>query len=233
MFDTGASTYTLQDTLNTSLTLFVTQIVAFLPRLLGAFVVAIIGILIARTVRGLLIASLRRLKLTANLERTPFGQFLHNTEIKNTAEVIVSNIVYWILILFIVYTTLTVLGLQSVSAILNQILLYIPKVFSAILILIVGVLLAGVAEAFVKGLVKSVDSHTGRLVGKAASYLVVTLSAMAAISELGIAQQFIIILFTGFIVAVSLALGLAFGLGSKSTVERMMLEWYDRMHREE
>jgi ABC-type nitrate/sulfonate/bicarbonate transport system permease component len=56
---------------------------------------------------------------------------------------------------------------------------------------------------------------------------------MAAISELGIAQQFVMILFAGFVVAVSLAAGLAFGLGSKSTVERMMLEWYDRMRREE
>ncbi|MEP7167157.1 MAG: hypothetical protein ABI758_04230 [Candidatus Woesebacteria bacterium] len=233
MFDPAVSSYSLQDSLNASVTLFVTQIAAFLPRFLGAILIVIIGIFIARTVRGLLIGSLRRLKLSANLERTPFGQFLHNTEVKHTAEVVVSNIIYWILLLFVAYTALTVLGLSGISGILNQILLYIPKVFSAILILILGVLLAGFAEAFVKGLIKSVDSHTGRIVGKVASYLVIVLSAMAAISELGIAQQFILILFTGFVVAVSLALGLAFGLGSKHTVERMMSEWYDRMHKEE
>lgn len=233
MFEPTSSTYSLQDSLNLSITAFSTQVAAFLPRLLGAFAIVLVGVFIARALRGLLIGSLRRLQLSSNLEKTPFGQFLHNTEVKHTAEVLVSNIVYWILLLFVAYTALTVLGLQSVSSILSQILLYIPKVFSAILILIIGVLLAGFAEAFVKGLVKSVDSHTGRVMGKVASYLVIALSAMAAISELGIAQQFVMILFAGFVVAVSLATGLAFGLGSKSTVERMMLEWYERMRHEE
>jgi small-conductance mechanosensitive channel len=204
-----------------------------LPRFFGALIIVVLGTLIARTLRGLLIGSLRRMKLSASLERTPFGQFLYNTEIKHTAEVVVSNVIYWILLLFVAYTALTVLGLQSVSGILNQILLYIPKVISAILILLLGIMLAGLAEAFVKGLIKSVDPHTGRIVGKVASYLVIVLSAMAAISELGIAQQFILILFTGFVAAVSVALGLAFGLGSKHTVERMMGEWYERMRGDE
>lgn len=233
MFDPSVSTYSLQDTLNASMTTFLTQIVVFLPKMLASLLIMIVGVLLSRTVRGILITSLRHLKLSSNLEKTPFGQFLHNTEVKHTAEVIVSNIVYWILLLFVAYTSLTVLGLESISSILNQILLYIPKVFSAILILIIGVLLAGVAEAFVKGLVKSVDPHTGRIVGAVASYLVIALSAMAAISELGIAQQFIMILFTGFVVAVSLACGLAFGLGSKHVVERMMSSWYEKMHKEE
>ncbi len=233
MFDPTTSTYSLQDTLNASMTAFATQIVIFLPRLLGSVLVVIVGMVIARTLRGLLISSLRRLKLSANLEKTPLGQFLHNTEIKNTAEVIVSNIVYWILMLFVVYTAVTILGLDTASDLLNQVLLYIPKIFSALLILIFGILIAGVAEAFVKGLIKSVDPQTGRIVGKIASYLIIVLSSMAAISELGIAQQFILILFTGFVTAVSIALGLAFGLGSKTTVERIMIEWQDRMRKEE
>lgn len=232
MFDPTTSTYSLQDTLNASFTAFATQIVVFLPRLVGSLLVLIIGMIIARTLRGILISSLRRLQLSSNLEKTPLGQFLHNTEIKNTAEVIVSNIVYWILMLFVIYTAVTILGLDTASNLLNQVLLYIPKIFSALLILIFGILVAGVAEAFVKGLIKSVDPHTGRLVGKVASYLIIVLSSMAAISELGIAQQFILILFTGFVVAVSIAIGLAFGLGSKSTVERMMIEWQDRMRKE-
>jgi small-conductance mechanosensitive channel len=233
MFDPTVSSYSLQDSINASVTLFVTQIATFLPRFFGALIIVVLGTLIARTLRGLLIGSLRRMKLSASLERTPFGQFLYNTEIKHTAEVVVSNVIYWILLLFVAYTALTVLGLQSVSGILNQILLYIPKVISAILILLLGIMLAGLAEAFVKGLIKSVDPHTGRIVGKVASYLVIVLSAMAAISELGIAQQFILILFTGFVAAVSVALGLAFGLGSKHTVERMMGEWYERMRGDE
>lgn len=222
----------LQDTLNASIFTFVTQVAAFLPRLAAAALVIIIGVLLARAVRSLLIGSLRHLKLSKNLENTPFGQFLHNAEIKHTAEVTLSNIVYWILLLFVAYTGVTVLGLDTASTILNRILLYIPRVFSALLILIFGVLLAGIAEAFVKGMVRSIDPQTGRITGKVASYLIIALTTMAAISELGIAQQFIMILFTGFVAATSLALGLAFGLGSKDTVARMMQSWYEKFSRE-
>ncbi len=223
----------LEDTVATSVSALFTQIVIFLPRLASALLVGIVGVLFARAIRGLVIGSLKRIKLSKNLEKTPFAEFLHNAEVSNTAENVIGGVVYWVIVLFILYTVVTILGLDTASAILNRVLFYIPKIVSALLIFVFGVLLAGIAEAVVKGMVKSIDPRTGRMVGKISSYLIIILASMAAISELGIAQQFITILFTGFVVAVSLALGLAFGLGSKDTVSRAMGEWYERMRKEE
>ena len=115
---------------------------------------------------------------------------------------------------------------------MNRILLYIPNIFSAVLILFFGVLLAGLAETLVKGAVKAVDGKSSRMLGTITSYLVMVVAILASISELGIAQGFITTLFTGFVASVAIAIGLAFGLGSKETVSKIMDEWYTRMKKE-
>ena len=61
---------------------------------------------------------------------------------------------------------------------------------------------------------------------KVSSYLVMTLSVMAAISELGIASEFIMILFIGMVSALALGVGLAVGLGGKDLVSRLLEKWY-------
>lgn len=222
-----------EESLSNSIALAFSQVVVFLPKLAAALLIGIIGAFVAGWLRSLVVNGLQRLRLSKNLEKTPVAEFLHNAEVTNTIESLIGGIVYWVLMLFVVYTMVTILGLNTASVILNRVLFYLPKVASAILIFVVGILLAGIAETVVKGMVKSIDPKTGRLVGKISSYLIIILASMAAISELGIAQQFITILFTGFVVAVSLAVGLAFGLGSKDTVNRMMSEWYERMRGEE
>ena len=80
---------------------------------------------------------------------------------------------------------------------------------SAILILVIGLLLAGLVESLVKGSIKTIDGKSARLLGKLASYLVVILAVMIAISELGIAQEFILVMFVGFVSFLALGLGLA------------------------
>ncbi len=150
----------------------------------------------------------------------------------HTIEGIIGATAYWLIILFVIYVSVSLLGLQTATIILDRVLLYIPQIFSAVLILIFGTLAAGLAEAVVKGAIRSIDGQSARLVGKFTSYLIIVMTVMAAISELGIAQTFITTLFTGFVAAAALAFGLAFGLGSKDTVSQMMSEWYSKFKRE-
>ena len=93
-------------------------------------------------------------------------------------------------------------------------------------------LLAGLAETLVKGAIKAVDGKSARMLGTVTSYLVMVVAILASISELGIAQAFITTLFTGFVASIAIALGLAFGLGSKDTVGKIMDEWYTKMRKE-
>jgi small-conductance mechanosensitive channel len=83
-------------------------------------------------------------------------------------------------------------------------------------------------ESFVKGTFRSFDPTTARLFAKIASYTVVTIASLAAIAELGIASQFIMILFMGVVFAFALGAGLALGLGGQDTVKKVLSDWYKR-----
>jgi hypothetical protein len=204
----------------------INEIGVFVPRLLAAFAILLIGTAIARAIKGVLIRFLETFKVSSIVENTPIEHFLKNADLSHKIEFIVGTIAYWLVMLIVLQTSAAVLGLSPLTDLINRILNYIPNVISAILILFFGVLMAGVVESLVKGSIKTIDGKSARLLGKIASYLVVTVSALAAISELGIAKDFIVILFIGFVSTVSIGTGLALGLGGKNLVEKILGQWY-------
>lgn len=214
-----------QDSLTLGLTYTVAQISSYLPKILAAVIIFVVGLLLARLVRSVVIKTLGAIRFSKVLEKTPAEQFLKNDEIGHKLETGVAGVVYWLLLFVVLHTTVSVLGLTPLSVVLDRVLLYIPHVFSAAFIFILGVLLAGVAETVVKGSLRTIDAHSARLFSKVASYLVVTVASLAAVAELGIASQFILILFVGIVFAASLGAGLAVGLGGKETVEKMLNNW--------
>jgi Na+/phosphate symporter len=147
-------------------------------------------------------------------------------------EVVIGGLVYWLVMLIVLHTTVSILGLEPLSQVLNTLLSYIPNVVSAILVLFFGVLLAGLVESLVKGAIRSIDGKAARLFGKITSYLVMSIAVLAAVSELGIARDFITILFVGFVATISVGLGLALGLGGQHVVRAMLDDWYQRVKKE-
>jgi len=201
------------------------QFSAFLPRFLAAVVILVVGILFARIVRGIIVKTLEAARVSRLVEKTPLELFLKNAELGTKIEDAIGAIFYWLFIFLIVYTSVSVLGLTPLSIVLEKILSYIPHIFSAFGIFVIGVLLAGVVETVVKGAMKGFDPHSSRLFAKVASYMVVAITSLAAIAELGIASQFITILFMGLVFSFSLGTGLALGLGGQDTVRGMLGKW--------
>jgi len=101
-----------------------------------------------------------------------------------------------------------------------------------VIVMAIGVLLAGLLEGVVKGALASVDLKTSRLMGKIASYTVVTITTLAAFSELKIASSFINILFIGFVSMLALGFGLAIGLGAKDVIGQFLSDWYKELRKE-
>lgn len=198
----------------------------YLPKIVAALAVFIIGSAIAKAVRGFVTKALDTLKLSKALSNTPIEHFIKNTEVSKRIEQIIASLVYWLIMLVIIQTSIAILGLTSLSYILERILTFIPNIISAILILFFATLLAGLVESLVKGSIKSIDPKTGRVLGKISSYLVMTVGVLIGISEIGIASEFILILFVGFIGAVSLGLGLALGLGGQDLVKKLLDSYY-------
>ena len=203
-----------------------TNIISYIPTILVAILVFLLGMILSKWMSSLVVKFLGLIKLSSLFQKVGFSPFLQKAEIKVKLEEIIGGIVRWLVILIFFVTAVNILGLTTVSLVLNNILGYIPRVISAILILALGVLLAGFVESFVKGTLVQVDLKVSLLLGKVASYLVVIFSTLVAINELGIAQSFINILFMGVVAALSLGLGLSFGLGAKDLVGRVLEDWY-------
>lgn len=203
----------------------------FFPRILAAILILIVGATIARGIKRLVVRVLESLRVSDAVAKTPVEHFLKNAELKK-AEEVAGSVVYWLLMLVVLHTTVAVLGLEPLTRVLDRVLTYIPNVFSAILVLFFGLLLAGVVESLIKGSIRSIDGKSARFLGKVSSYLVMTIAVLAAISELGIAKDFILIIFVGFVAMLTIGVGLAVGLGGQELVRKLLNDWYENSLRD-
>lgn len=196
------------------------------PNILGAIIVATMGIILGNWVKSLTIKSLQMIRFETLIKDSKFKAFLLKAEITDKVEEVIGGILKWLIVLTFFITATNILGLSTVSNVLVGVLGYVPNVISAVIVMAIGVLLAGIIEGVVKGALASVDLKTARLMGKVASYTVVTITTLAAFSELKIASAFINILFIGFVSMLALGFGLAIGLGAKDVIGQALSDWY-------
>jgi hypothetical protein len=208
------------------------QTVSFLPNLVGSIIVLILGIVLGNWAKSAVVKSLQLMRFESMVKDSKFKQFLKKAEITQKVEDILGAVIKWVIVLIFFIAAVNILGLTTVSALLGSVLAYIPSVLAAVIVLAIGILLAGVVERVVKGALASVDLKTSRLMGKIASYTVVTIAALAALSELRIAENFINILFIGFVAMLTLGFGLAIGLGAKDLVSKMLEDWHTTLKKE-
>lgn len=221
-----------QNALGTAFSRVIQDFLLFVPNLVGALVVFILGLLVASWIKSLVIRGLRALNINRWFKDSRVEKFLKDAEISQKVEEVLGSVIKWLLIFIFFIASVNILGLTSVSAILTAILGYIPNVLSAVIVLTIGVLLAGLVESLVKGALTGVDVRTARLMGKIASYTLVTFALLAAFSELKIAEYFINTLFLGFVVMLALGFGLALGLGSKDLVAKVLGDWYKNVKKD-
>lgn len=208
------------------------QTASYMPNLVGGILVFLLGIVLGNWAQKGLVKSLELIKFESWTRDAKLKEFLKKAEINQKVEVILGSFVKWVIMLIFFVAATNILGLDTVAGLLGGILAYIPNVVSAVIVLAIGVLLGGVVERVVKGALASVDLKTSRLMGKIASYTVVTIATLAAFSELKIAEGFINVLFIGFVAMLSLGFGLAIGLGAKDTVAKMLSNWHNELTHE-
>ncbi|PIS08938.1 hypothetical protein COT75_03685 [Candidatus Beckwithbacteria bacterium CG10_big_fil_rev_8_21_14_0_10_34_10] len=227
-----ASTLNWQDAFLMALSDTLVNVLSFLPTILASILVFIVGLVLAKWARTIVIKVLKAIRLSDLVKKSGLDPFLEKAELKIKVEYFFGGLVRWLIILVFFIATINVLGLSTVSVVLNSILGYIPRVISAVLVLTIGVLLAGLVEGVVKGALGQVDVKASRLMAKIASYVVIVFASLAAINELKIAQSLINTLFMGFVAMLALGVGLAIGLGSKDLVSRALTDWYENFKKE-
>lgn len=197
-------------------------------RVLLALGIVLIGLAIAKLIEKTVLKTLESLRSSKMLMHSPLGEYTKQPELARQVESIISNIVYWLLMLVVFDTAATSAGFTALEKLFGTILSFVPATIVAFVILIFGTLLAGFFETVVKNSVRSFDPRAGRLMGKVTSYVVMALAVMIAVSELGIAREYILVLFIGFVSTLTIGIGLAVGLGGQHLVKDLLHGWYER-----
>lgn len=207
------------DILGQELLVVSAKVVAFLPNFLIGVLILLIGwlfgvILGRATIQIFNILGLEKFFAKAGLERLS-----RKSGHRLSVGVIAGAIVRWTVIIAFALAAANVFGLYYVSSFLVGILNYLPSVFIAGFILIVGNILANFVEKLIDGSVRAAGLKVS-IAGTIAKYAIMVTAVLAALNQLDIVTTFTNTIFIGFIGAVSLAIGLAFGLGGKEAAAR-------------
>jgi hypothetical protein len=194
----------------------------FLPDLIAAIVIFIVGVIIAVILRNLLVRVLNLVNFEKALSSTGIPDALKKADSTLTVTKLLGELLRWFVILVFLIPAVDRLGLGQVNDVLRALINYIPNVVVAVIIVTVGSVFAGIARDFVTATASSLGTQTARTAGQIARWAITIFAFLAALSQLGVAQDLIRILFTGFVAMLAIAGGLAFGLGGKDTAESML-----------
>jgi len=201
---------------------------AFLPAFIGAVLLLVVGWWVASVLAKLVYRVLIAVGLERAVVHSGFGHFLQTAGTTWNTSLIVAEISKWFIRLIFLQAAANILGMPQVTQILNQIILYLPNVIVALVILVVGAMLARFLSHAVQGSVAEMNMENPALFALITRYAVLGFAIIAAINQLGIAQVVVNTLLIGLVSSVSLAVGLSFGLGGKNVASQITESWYTK-----
>jgi len=195
-------------------------VIDIIPKLIIAIIILIIGWAIGSLVGRVVAHIIATIKLDNLLKSARIDEVLNRAGFDLDSGRFIGALVEWFIIIAFLVASLDVLGLSQVNAFLAEVLGYIPQVIVAVLVLAAAAIIAEVLKNFVVASVRAAGLTHATLAGTVAKWSVWVFGILAALYHLNIATPFIQTLFTGIIVAISLALGLSFGLGGQDAAAR-------------
>jgi hypothetical protein len=197
--------------------------VEFLPSLLAALVIIVAGVIVAWILkvivrRALLVAKFDR--FCANAGAT---QMLTRADIQAAPSTLASRCFFWLVFTVFLLSGVSALGVGVVNQLIAEFFLYLPRIFAALLILLVGFLIGNFLSRAALLAAVNANIPSPRMVGGVVKFLVAILAFAMALEQLRIASSIVTAAFTIAFGAVMLGLAIAFGLGGRE-VARHVLE---------
>ena len=207
-------------------------VVGFVPNLVVAIIIVLlgwgIGVLFGRVVSQII----KAIKIDEALRKAGVENFLNRGGLNLNSGAFLGGLIRWFVILVFLIGALEVLHLSQVTLFLKEILNYLPQVIVAVLILIAAGLVADVMKKIVLSSAMTAEISSAGFLATVTKWVIWAFAILVALSQLGIAAGFIQTIFTGLVVALSLGLGLAFGLGGQeaagTVVDRVSKEMSEK-----
>jgi small-conductance mechanosensitive channel len=203
--------------------------ISFLPALIGAIVIMVIGWFVSMGIGRLITEILRKLKFNQIFERGVWKEALAKAEFKVDASGFVGAVCKWILIIVFLLAAVEILGFEQFADFLKNVLGYLPNVIVAVLIFVVAVIVADIIEKVVRAAVEGMKIGYGHLVGMIAKWSIWIFAILAILLQLKIAPELVQTLFTGLVAMLVISAGLAFGLGGKDLAAEVLRNLHKKL----
>ena len=187
----------------------------FMPRLVGAIIILLIGWFIADWIGKLVTEILRRLKFDRIFERTQWQDALEKADFKVSISHFFGEIVQWILVIVFLLAAVEILGSYQFVVVLNKVVNWLPNLIVAVAIFVAAVIIADFAKKIIQAVVEKAKVAHSELISSVVQWSIWVFALFAILIQLGIARELIQILFTGLIALIVISSGIAFGLGGK------------------
>ncbi len=204
------------------------KIAGFIPNLFVALILGLLGFVVAKLLDTLISKLLAKLGLDRLMAGTGLTKLMARVGIQVSVSTLIGKIIYWFVLLIFLVSAAESLGLQRVSATLDVLALYLPKVFGAALVLLAGVLLAQLVSSLVRGAAEGVGLDYSAGLGRIAQGLVIIISISVAIGQLEVKTDLLNNVIAIVLISVGLAVALALGLGSREIAGQILAGIYVR-----
>jgi small-conductance mechanosensitive channel len=200
----------------------ISAFLSYVPQLIGAIIILIIGYLVARALQALVTRILQGIGFENWMERGGVKQFFDRAQTNQTPSSILGVLVFWFVFIIAITMAADALGIHQISGFLNQVIAYIPSILVAVLILFLAALVGNFLASVVRGATGS------EMLASIARYAVIVYAVFAAITQLGIAVELTAPTFLILLGAVALALAIAFGIGGREVARDIIEKAYNR-----
>ncbi|MAJ97044.1 hypothetical protein CL644_02435 [bacterium] len=195
--------------------------VVFVPNIVVAIVIFVIGWIVGAILGRVVAQIVDALKIDNALRSAGFEEAVNRGGFRMSAGGLLGGLVKWFIIIVFLLAAVEVLGLTQVGVFLQEVvLLYLPQVIVAVLILLIAAVLGEFVRSLVAGAARAAEMKSAHFLGSVAKWSIWIFAVIAALIQLNVATAFLQTLFAGVVVALSLAFGLAFGLGGQAAAAR-------------
>ncbi len=194
----------------------------FIPNLLAAIIIFILGWFIAIWIGKIVAGILNKLKFDSVFEKTGWKEALSSADIRVEPSGFIGAVCKWILVIVFLMIVTDIMGWVAFAGLLASIVAWMPNLLVAIIILVVAIIIADIIEKLVKVSTKKMGVSSVNFLGSIVKWAIYIFAGLAVLLQLGVTPKIVEVLIMGFVGTITLALGLSFGLGGKEAAGRFI-----------
>jgi len=199
------------------------------PPIFWAGLVLLIGILVAKWMGQISVVFLNKIKLNQLLKRMGLEEALVKIDARLNASKFLGEIVKWFFVIVFLMLSTGILGLAQFSQFLEKVIGYFPNIFISCLIFLVAAFLADFSQKIVVGTLAEEKITYSRFLGRAIRWAIWLFAILAILYQLQITPSLILVIIIGMVATISIALGIAFGLGGKDLAAKILKELEEKL----